>query len=637
MTAISPTEDPNALDAGVDLEIASCLSLEQPKSFFLFAGAGSGKTRSLVEALQHIRKNHTRRLRVKGQKIAVITYTNKACDEIMHRIGYDTLFDVSTIHSFIWSLIQGFNDDIRNWLKIELKDQINELKEKEAKGRKGTQASLDRIRDIEKKTARLMGLDKIHTFNYSPTGENRGRDSLSHSEVVKISTAFLTEKDLLKRILINKYPVLLIDESQDTNKNLMEAFLSVQRQYSEKFSLGLFGDLMQRIYADGKEDLGQNLPANWATPIKKMNHRCPKRVITLVNKLRSEVDDKEQKPRTDAIDGVVRLFILNSAAGNKPELERQVALQMSQAANDEEWLSQLGVKTLILEHHMAANRMGFIDMYAPLYKNEQLKTGLLEGSLGGIKLFTDKVLPLVKARREENKFRVAEIVRKYSPLISKASLRHKGDKQIEAIQAANKAVENLWDIFESGAQPRMVDVLRNIAASKLFEIPDSLITISQRSSNEQKAAEEELYGKIANEEELEAIDSWDEALLATFEQVALYDDYINGRASFDTHQGVKGLEFPRVMVIVDDEEARGFMFSYAKLFGEKEKSPSDLKNEKEGNETSIDRTRRLFYVTCSRAEKSLAIVAYSNNPEVVKANLIGQGWFKEEETVLLSN
>ncbi|MCC7036857.1 MAG: ATP-dependent helicase, partial [Alphaproteobacteria bacterium] len=235
------------------------------------------------------------------------------------------------------------------------------------------------------------------------------------------------------------------------------------------------------------------------------------------------------------------------------------------------------------------------------------------------------------------KFRVAEIVRKYSPLISKASLRHKGDKQIEAIQAANKAVENLWDIFESGAQPRMVDVLRNIAASKLFEIPDSLITISQRSSNEQKAAEEDLYGKIANEEELEAIDSWDEALLATFEQVALYDDYINGRASFDTHQGVKGLEFPRVMVIVDDEEARGFMFSYAKLFGEKEKSPSDLKNEKEGNETSIDRTRRLFYVTCSRAEKSLAIVAYSNNPEVVKANLIGQGWFKEEETVLLSN
>lgn len=32
----------------VDDEIYSCLDLDNPKSFFLFAGAGSGKTRTLV-------------------------------------------------------------------------------------------------------------------------------------------------------------------------------------------------------------------------------------------------------------------------------------------------------------------------------------------------------------------------------------------------------------------------------------------------------------------------------------------------------------------------------------------------------------------------------------------------------------
>lgn len=33
----------------------SCLDLKNPKSFFLFAGAGSGKTRSLVQVLKKIK------------------------------------------------------------------------------------------------------------------------------------------------------------------------------------------------------------------------------------------------------------------------------------------------------------------------------------------------------------------------------------------------------------------------------------------------------------------------------------------------------------------------------------------------------------------------------------------------------
>ena len=43
------------IDAAADAEIAGCLTLSSPRSFFLFAGAGSGKTRSLVTALNHVR------------------------------------------------------------------------------------------------------------------------------------------------------------------------------------------------------------------------------------------------------------------------------------------------------------------------------------------------------------------------------------------------------------------------------------------------------------------------------------------------------------------------------------------------------------------------------------------------------
>jgi UvrD-like helicase C-terminal domain len=94
------------------------------------------------------------------------------------------------------------------------------------------------------------------------------------------------------------------------------------------------------------------------------------------------------------------------------------------------------------------------------------------------------------------------------------------------------------------------------------------------------------------------------------------DHLTRGPASvlIDTHQGVKGLEFDRVLIVLDDCEARGFPFPYEKLFGAKPLSDQDRKNAAEGAETGIDRTRRLLYVTCTRAKKSQALVAYSESP-----------------------
>ena len=78
------------------------------------------------------------------------------------------------------------------------------------------------------------------------------------------------------------------------------------QEKNKNFSLGLFGDTMQRIYTDGKENLGTNLPNDWYKPEKKLNHRCPKRVVTLINKIRSDADGIEQLPRTDKEDGFER-------------------------------------------------------------------------------------------------------------------------------------------------------------------------------------------------------------------------------------------------------------------------------------------------------------------------------------------
>ncbi len=200
-----------------------------------------------------------------------------------------------------------------------------------------TKTFSDRARSILSKQERLAQLDQIRVFTYNPNGENLGKDSLNHSEVIKIGASFLTDKPTMQRILVNRFPVLLIDESQDTNKLLMESFFAVQNIWKQQFCLGLFGDMMQRIYADGKPDLGRNLPPDWARPAKTINHRSPKRIIRLINKIRAAVDEQEQKPRSDKEDGWVRIFILPSATEGKPALERKAANHMQTVTGDPEW------------------------------------------------------------------------------------------------------------------------------------------------------------------------------------------------------------------------------------------------------------------------------------------------------------
>src|SRR5205814_4936239 len=88
------------VDDDVDVTIQECLSLETLRSFFLYAGAGSGKTRSLVDAVKFVCRTQGRRLSLLGKKVAVITFTNAACDEIKQRLEFDPRVEVSTIHSF---------------------------------------------------------------------------------------------------------------------------------------------------------------------------------------------------------------------------------------------------------------------------------------------------------------------------------------------------------------------------------------------------------------------------------------------------------------------------------------------------------------------------------------------------------
>ncbi|NRB19413.1 MAG: hypothetical protein HRU33_18090 [Rhodobacteraceae bacterium] len=131
-------------------------------------------------------------------------------------------------------------------------------------------------------------------------------------------------------------------------------------------------------------------------------------------------------------------------------------------------------------------------------------------------------------------------------------------------------------------------------------------------------------------------DAWAVALQAQFSEVSKYREYVLELSPYGTHQGVKGLEIPRVMALADDGSTRfKGLASYEKLLGTKPASKEDLKKMQEGKETTFERTRRLLYVTCTRAEESLALVVYSENPQAGSDYIVDKEWVSLDEVVLL--
>ena len=610
----------NNIDFQVDETLEKCILSTPRKSFFLFAGAGSGKTCSFVLLLKKIHNSIGKDLLLQGKNVAVITFTNAATDEIINRLDYSPIFHISTIHSFVWDVIKYYQADIKRLYCFYIEEDLKALEKKlEETEKKTTKTYRSNVEKFEYQKERLAKAQIIEKFVYNPNGSNPEYNALKHAEVIKISAQMILENKMLQRIIAQRYPILLIDESQDTKKELIDTFFEIQRNFADIFTLGLLGDQKQRIYADGKENIEDSIPIGWEKPVKRMNYRCAKRIIQLANNIGKDIDiHAEQRPREDANDGLIRLFVIQQREGlNKDEIEQNVMRIMSEQTQDAKWTT-IGteVKVLTLEHMMAARRLGFSRFFAPLYKVSKYQMTFLQGSVSEIEFFTKEVLPIAESIKEDGRVAL-EILKKYSPLLSGQNTEKPYELYLKCREEAIK-VANL--VNENGTIRVVVD---EIIKSQLLTVPDVVRQAYMLSPSDiEDTVEEELR-------------AWVEVMDLPINMVRSYDDYVNHRSQFDTHQGVKGLEFDRVMVIIDDSEIKGFLFSYDKLFGVKDLSNVDLKNKENGKETSIERTQRLFYVTCTRAKNSLAVVMYTNNPERVKTETIRKGWFEENEIIVM--
>lgn len=599
----------------------------------MVAGAGSGKTTSLIKALSAIVETHGDALRLRRQRVACITYTEIAAGEIWNDVGYNPLVHVATIHSFLWSVIKAFQGDIKLWVAARIEEKIDSLKNDAANfGARVQQKTRDKNqRDTVRYEEQRALISKVPSFNYG-TGSNYPKGVLGHDDIIKMVPQLISERPLLRTVFAQQYPFVFVDESQDTTENVVDALKSVDHQQAATFCLGFFGDPMQRIYPTG---IGQiALGEGWADITKPENFRCPITVLNVANAVRRDGDGlvqtrgqmEEHEGQLKAVQGSAHLFVLLADEHRNQQLSK-VLTWAAQVMDDAKWaLDAAGndVKVLVIVHRMAANRLGFGELYAALNDKapDAFKNGFLDATAWPLRPFMSFVLPLVDAARNGREFDVMQVLRTKSPLLDKSRLSR--------VDVAGRIAElrgytdHLTALMAKESGATVLDVLSFLREKELVDFdPRIAAYLTDRAVAPNAGQVEEEDGEELTRE-ITSIESYF-ACPAT--QLWGYQNYINEESPFSTQQGIKGAEYERVLIVLDDDEGTHVQFSYDKYFGIKELTKRDHENIAEGKETGVERTRRLFYVCCTRALKDLVVVMFSSDPVLAEQKIRAMNLF----------
>lgn len=293
------------------------------------AGPGAGKTHWLV---QHIRNVLCRSKKLHPHaRIAVITYTNVAADQLCKRLGKDAAcVDVSTIHSFLYQnivrpylhlirrgdgqplvniqLLEGHDEHhvhhqkLEAWLSITgyrqvirdkeqtaiLKKTLGYIRWAQAENPANWQAQVRPpqwlYQQLWKPIKERLTPEKL--FVYKTLYWNDG--DLDHDDVLYFANRLLAEYPSLAIFLSARYPFLFIDEFQDT----VPAQTTILRNMAEQgTTIVVIGDAEQSIFAfAGAEPdhfSGFMLPGMDDYQIKE-NRRSSDNIVRLLNHVRRD-------------------------------------------------------------------------------------------------------------------------------------------------------------------------------------------------------------------------------------------------------------------------------------------------------------------------------------------------------------
>ncbi len=605
--------------------------IDSGTNFLLSGGAGSGKTFSLVQVIRQVMAENL------TAKIACITYTNAAVREIEERVNNRNL-RVSTIHDFLWDNIKSYQQ--------ELKTSVIALIE------------CEKIKSPDGKVSNDYFANKnVQYKEYTLIREG----IISHDEMLILANYMFKTYPKLCDILKDKFKFIFIDEYQDTSPLVVKIVLDSLQQGSRNNVIGFFGDAMQSIYDDGIMNLDSYVSENKVQEVKKQqNRRNPRLVYELANKLRTDGIKQVHADDPDApnmVDGMVKegsiKFYYSTGEKKLDDVKQHLASNFSDTKQ---------TKELNLTHNLIAPQAGFKKLMA-IYdgdkildykiritdyikdKNitedfsnctfgevfEKLKEGKSTSELkkinptNGMQKFINNN-PLLFEQVKGTPF---EQFRKIY-LDKDALLSDKKEDEEEGNQTGSKRdnltkhlfkIQTNVDLYNLGRYNEFLRKtefkIESVADKK--KLKEIIIKLQGMSTSTIEDVIEYAHGNgicIKDDKLSEFIESkkyvYDRVKQVEFKEFQNLFSYLEGYTRFSTQHKIKGAEFDNVLVILDNGNWNKYNFQY--LF------------EDNGTESVRERTKKLFYVCCTRAKENLVVYYHAPPPKVLAK---AEAWFGE--------
>lgn len=525
----------------VDLLIAE--TLENGHSFLVEAGAGSGKTYSLNQAAAWVQENKWAEYRKNAQSAVCITYTNAAVEVIKERLPENSPVLPRTIHAFAWEAIKQYQGYLVKTV-AESSDYMSD---------EGDFTRVDEVR-----------------YTLGHRYKENGVQYLYHDDVLKLFCELL-DNEKFRRMFSDKYPLILIDEYQDSYAPIIERFVKYFIEPGSAPQFGFFGDAWQTIYQSNKA-CGAISSDRLKVIRKGSNFRSASRIVRLLNDIRPDL------PQTSAIDGFegeVAVITNDDYSGPRrsdrnfkgelpPDVLRERLDEVTGLIRDNV-LPEETTKTLMITHKLLASQQGYDELLAII-------GDALRGEEDAFLLFfKDVVEPVYGALCESDHAGLFEALG-----VKRYPISKKSDKI---------RWHELRRSLESARNSKAIDVINAVVESGLVPIPPNIEGWISLYRDEPSAR----YASSASIGQYLGLD---------YQQFVAAIEFLQPDASFSTEHGVKGEEYDNVVFAI----GRGwnlYQFDvYAPMITGQVPIPL-------GKQASFERNRNLFYVCCSRPRKRL--------------------------------
>lgn len=584
-------------------------SIENKQSFVMEAGAGAGKTYALIQTLNHLLEVHSDTLTKKNQNVVCITYTNVAKNEIIDRLQNNPLVLVSTIHEFLWDCIRPFNKQ----LIVEF-DIINTQKHQ------------------QKPDNHILGLaERISSVNYSDRAYSDFEDGqVGHDDLLVLAQMMFDKYELLVDIVVSKYPFILVDEYQDTAPEVVSSLLdSLLAKNTTKLNLGFYGDSHQKIYDTGIGSLNAYVDKQQLALIKKEeNYRSSHNVVGLLNNIRTNITQAipEGLERTEGSITFINCDNYPSQTAQQKVRDYEKSLTPYKNINYEKVVQSLinrgwdfGAgspdKVLIIANSRVSQRGGFGKLYQifstrygpgandMLLKRESPLVSFFVGSL-------DKKTSIERKTGVEHLMAFFNN-KDYGSL--SIFLRSNGVQSVNLKRHSDKVVitELINQLNALRNEGTVKDVFDFVLENKLITQSIGLQRFIEKMQSDLSKLEEKPRERIERD-----IVLFNNLMSLPYSEVAAFFKHSQNENIFSTKHGTKGEEYRNVLVVIDDTNWKT-KYNFENYFNNSEERP-DRK----------ERTKNLFYVSCSRAKEQLVVLALSEMGALAMSTITG--WFSAE-------